>query len=220
MAYNPLDKTNLARGIEREVLSQPWNSLQTIPAITGAGVYVLRYLGSFYPYLAKQPIIYIGKISPKGSRKGPAPSNTLEPRLRQHKESIVQAHNLAITDFHCQFLEIDDLWIAISEALLIERFRPIWNHVIEGFGNRDPGLRRAQYKSAWDSIHPGRAFAAKLPANPVLRPAAILQAAAQHHGRLHRLTAIPSVALAATGNAEAHGIALQEFPALPSAQVG
>jgi hypothetical protein len=35
--------------------------------------------------------------------------------------------------------------------------------VIDGFGNRDPGKRRAtQYRSPWDVLHPGRLFAEKL----------------------------------------------------------
>jgi hypothetical protein len=40
---------------------------------------------------------------------------------------------------------------------MIEQFRPIWNLVIDGFGNKDPGKRRAtQYRSLWDVLHPGR----------------------------------------------------------------
>lgn len=46
---------------------------------------------------------------------------------------------------------------------MIEQFQPIWNLVIDGFGNKDPGNRRAtQYCSPWDVLHPGRQFAKKL----------------------------------------------------------
>lgn len=46
---------------------------------------------------------------------------------------------------------------------MIEQFKPTWNLVIEGIGNRDPGKRRAtRYRSPWDVLHPGRAFAEKL----------------------------------------------------------
>lgn len=35
--------------------------------------------------------------------------------------------------------------------------------MIDGFGNKDPGARRAtQHRSPWDVLHPGRIFAAKL----------------------------------------------------------
>lgn len=47
--------------------------------------------------------------------------------------------------------------------MLIETFKPLWNRAIDGFGNKDPGRRRAtQYKSLWDVLHPGRKFAEKL----------------------------------------------------------
>ena len=40
--------------------------------------------------------------------------------------------------------------------------------MIDGFGNKDPGRRRAtQYCSSWDVLHPGREFAEKLAANPL-----------------------------------------------------
>ena len=52
--------------------------------------------------------------------------------------------------------------------MLIEQFRPVWNLVIDGFGNKDPGRRRKdQYRSAWDVLHPGRNFAEKLGENPI-----------------------------------------------------
>ena len=46
---------------------------------------------------------------------------------------------------------------------MIERFRPVWNLVIDGFGNKDPGTgRSAQKKSPWDVLHSGRKFASGL----------------------------------------------------------
>jgi hypothetical protein len=52
---------------------------------------------------------------------------------------------------------------------MIERFQPVWNKVVEGFGIKTPGKRRKdQYTSLWDMIHPGRQFVSKLglPPNP------------------------------------------------------
>ncbi|ESY89897.1 hypothetical protein X741_28920 [Mesorhizobium sp. LNHC229A00] len=58
---------------------------------------------------------------------------------------------------------VDDIWIPLGENMLIETFQPTWNRAIDGFGNKDPGRRRAnQYKSPWDVLHPGRRFADKL----------------------------------------------------------
>ena len=54
-----------------------------------------------------------------------------------------------------------------GESLPIEWFKTLWNILIDGFGNHPPGKRRArQYRSRWDTLHPGRAWAARLPANP------------------------------------------------------
>ena len=51
----------------------------------------------------------------------------------------------------------------MGESLLIERTKPLWNIVIDGFGNHDPGSGRYnQQMSAWDTIHPGRNWARKL----------------------------------------------------------
>jgi hypothetical protein len=68
--------------------------------------------------------------------------------------------NLNIEDFWCRFLVVDDIWIPLGESLLIQRHRPIWNSMLDGFGNHDPGAGR--HKGArpnWDTLHPGRAWA-------------------------------------------------------------
>lgn len=52
---------------------------------------------------------------------------------------------------------------------MIEKFQPVWNKVVEGFGIRTPGKRRKdQYTSLWDTIHTGRSFVTNLglPQNP------------------------------------------------------
>ena len=57
---------------------------------------------------------------------------------------------------------LDDIWIPLGEALLIAKFAPIWNKLIDGFGNHDPG--KGRYKGArpkWDTLHPGRLWASK-----------------------------------------------------------
>jgi hypothetical protein len=47
--------------------------------------------------------------------------------------------------------------------LLIEKTKPLWNVVVDGFGNHDPGKgRHDQQISAWDTIHSGRDWAKKL----------------------------------------------------------
>ena len=46
---------------------------------------------------------------------------------------------------------------------MIQMFAPVWNLVLEGFGNHDPGAgRHAGEKPRWDVVHPGRAWAGRM----------------------------------------------------------
>ncbi len=177
--YNPLDKMNLGRSVAEALLLSPVAPLQNVADLPGAGVYAIYYSGTFEPYLPvatknqngifAQPI-YVGKAAPKGARKGglafdASKGRALRDRLRQHAASIDEANNLNLADFCFRSLVVDDIWIPLGENMMIEQFKPIWNLVIDGFGNKDPGMRRStQYRSSWDVLHPGRQFADKLAA--------------------------------------------------------
>ena len=57
--------------------------------------------------------------------------------------------------------------IPLAENMLIETFKPVWNVLIDGFGNNDPGAgRHNQRRSAWDMLHPGRPWAERLQPHP------------------------------------------------------
>ena len=172
--FNPLDKRNLAESIATQLISQPLSVLPPSPFI-GAGVYALYYSGDFPEYagIKCSPTsfnvpIYVGKAVPAGTRKGgfglgEDPGNVLQARLQDHAKSISAAINLRIEDFRCRFLVVDDIWIPLAESILIETFKPLWNQVIDGFGNHDPGAGRYnQKRSPWDVLHPGRAWADRL----------------------------------------------------------
>jgi hypothetical protein len=79
-----------------------------------------------------------------------------------------------LADFYCRYLVVDDIWIPLGESLIIQHFRPLWNVVVEGFGNHDPGKgRHAGKRPSWDILHPGRPWAnrcapAKLTENEIL----------------------------------------------------
>lgn len=184
--YNPLDKINLARSIEQELLARPVIPLAEAGTVGGAGVYVIYYTGPFPAYasiitprpeeVGAQPI-YIGKAIPKGGRKGglseasSATGNALGARLRQHITSVDEAGNLDLADFLVRYLVVDDIWIPLGENMLIETFRPVWNRAIDGFGNKDPGKRRkTQITSPWDVLHPGRSAAKNTTPNAALTP--------------------------------------------------
>jgi hypothetical protein len=179
--FNPLDKRNLGESVAGALLKQPAGPLPPATKFLGAGIYALYYVGDFAPYKRiadqnrgnkfEQPI-YVGKAVPPGARKGgfglnTAPGPALLKRLTEHASSIKATTNLQIGHFHCRYLVSDDIWIPLGESLLIERFQPLWNVLIEGFGIHTPGAgRKKQVRSKWDTLHPGRSLAADLPPNP------------------------------------------------------
>jgi hypothetical protein len=180
--YNPLAKENLGESVADALLRTRVRPLADTSEFVGAGIYAIYYSGGFSAYKLvaaknideqfKQPI-YVGKAVPRGARKGglgfdAARGTALRDRLRQHAASIEQATNLNLSDFHVRALIVDDIWIPLGENVVIEKYQPVWNRVIDGFGNKDPGRRRAtQYRSSWDVLHPGRAFTEKLAENPL-----------------------------------------------------
>ena len=143
----------------------------------GTGVYGLYYYGDFPQYipLSEKNIkeasipIYIGKAVPSGWRTGRkiiSSSNELYRRIKEHMRSIANSKNLNIQDFYYKFVilteTVSDL-IVPFEAELIRRYQPLWNTVIDGFGNHDPGKGRYyQAISEWDTLHPGRHWVKKL----------------------------------------------------------
>lgn len=172
--FNPLDKRHLGESIAQAMLCQSALPLANLNRFNGAGIYAIYYKGSFpgYEAIAMRNTrekytapIYVGRAVPKGSRKGgdlsadPGPALFL--RLRDHKRSIVEATNLEVEDFACRYLAVEDIWIPLGETLLISRFTPVWNKLIDGFGNHTPGRGRfAGQKPRWDVLHPGRSWAA------------------------------------------------------------
>ena len=184
--YNPLAKRNLAGSIVSKLLNQDPQELPP-PSFPGAGLYVLYYTGSFEAYRKisqpnqkgrfRQPI-YIGKAIPKGGRKGlegfDVPhGEALCRRLKEHSDSISATRNLELADFRCRWLVVDEVFIPLGESLLISHFKPLWNAVVDGFGNHPPGSGREKgRKPMWDVLHPGRAWADKLQA--AVTPDAVL----------------------------------------------
>jgi hypothetical protein len=179
--YNPLDRIHLGESVVSALLACPIAALPPPEPFIGAGIYALYYSGDFPAYrrIAEQNAhdawskpIYVGQAVPVGARRGSyglgeSPGEVLYRRLHEHAASIQQAINLSLSDFACRYLVVDDIWIPLAESLLISRFIPLWNYSFDGFGNHDPGAGHDnQQRSAWDDIHPGRLWAARLRPNP------------------------------------------------------
>lgn len=177
--YNPLDKKNLGISVADAMLNQPISPLPPGDRFVGAGIYAIYYVGDFQPYapIAErnregrfETPIYVGKAIPAGARRGGglgvATGAVLFGRLSQHAQSIEQVSNLDVSDFFCRYLVVDDIWIPLGESLLIEKFAPVWNSIVEGFGNHDPGKGRYNsQKPLWDMVHPGSPWAERMQEN-------------------------------------------------------
>jgi hypothetical protein len=190
LPYNPLDRVELGKSVERALLSRELVPLPPAVRFPGAGVYALYYIGDFEPYRTIAPParaagdipIYVGRAAPPGTRAGGGGlrPTTAEPalfrRLREHARSIKKVEeyaesrgqiNIELADFLCRFLVVDDIWVALGEAVLIGHYQPVWNGFVQGFGIHAPGGgRNDQARSYWDTLHPGRPFAAKRPPGP------------------------------------------------------
>ncbi|KVL40086.1 restriction endonuclease [Burkholderia territorii] len=178
--FNPLDKKNLGASVAEALLTKEIHPLEDLAAFEGAGIYAIYYTGEFPAYGQIKNInsngkyllpIYVGKAVPAGARMGAsleaAAGKVLHKRLKEHAESIKAASNLDIKDFYCRFLVVDDIWIPLGESLIIARFTPVWNSLIDGFGNHNPGKgRHAGMRPRWDVLHPGRDWAMKLAERP------------------------------------------------------
>ncbi|NYT68839.1 Eco29kI family restriction endonuclease [Pusillimonas noertemannii] len=178
--FNPLDKKNLGASVAEALLTKEIHPLGEVASFEGAGIYAIYYTGDFEAY---QPLarlnqndkflwpIYVGKAVPAGARMGAglelAAGKVLHKRLKEHADSVKAAENLDIKDFHCRFLVVDDIWIPLGESLIIARFTPVWNSLIDGFGNHNPGKgRHAGMRPRWDVLHPGRSWAMNLAERP------------------------------------------------------
>lgn len=157
----------------------PVHSLPLSQNFKGAGVYALYYTGHQPLYkefstinrLAYNQPIYVGKAVPKGWRQSriseheTRAGSELFRRISEHSGNIIKANNLDLKDFSCRFIIFETTgadMISTVEAALIKLHKPLWNTVVDGFGNHTPGAGRfAQAKSDWDVIHPGREWAEK-----------------------------------------------------------
>jgi hypothetical protein len=157
----------------------PVHTLPTPEQFNGAGVYALYYIGRLPIYskyyelnrLSYAYPIYVGKAVPAGWRQSRADSSKtqnskkLYQRLGEHTRNIDVVDNLKSSDFMSRFAIFEGQgsdMIGTIEAALIKLYLPLWNIVLDGFGNHTPGAGRFnQAKSDWDVLHKGRAWAEK-----------------------------------------------------------
>ncbi len=149
-------------------------------SFSGSGVYALYYIGckGLYSKFGKEinrtsysVPIYVGKAVPPGWRQSRASGDrpqarSLFNRLVQHARGLNEVRNLRSHEFACRFMIFEgdvESMIPAVEAAVIALHTPLWNSVIDGFGNHDPGVKRKTGRlSAWDALHSGRSWASRI----------------------------------------------------------
>lgn len=179
LVYNPTDPDTFAEAIGNKLMVQDERPLAELDSLRfyGTGIYALYYHGSFDAYARIRGTatpIYVGKADPaKGAKTPQEQGDKLWARLREHAGSIGEVEsycmknaidgNLKIKDFGFRYLVTASGWQAAAEAHLISLFRPIWNketRVVQGLGKHgDAAETRANERSRWDTLHPGRDWA-------------------------------------------------------------
>lgn len=135
----------------------------------GSGVYAIYYRGksesAYVPLAGTETPIYVGKADPVDPFAGSldAQGRTLWKRLREHAKNISKAENLKLDDFEYRAATVQSGMQAAVEEFMIRLFRPIWNKnvgVSHGLGKHgDSSKTRANKRSPWDTMHPGRGWA-------------------------------------------------------------
>lgn len=177
--YSSPDFDEIIKDTIRFFNGTPVYELPISERFSGTGVYAIYCIAESGIYSKFHLInrtafhvpIYVGKAVPKGWRQARAVSNKqlnsyeLSSRLREHSRTLTIGAGLNLSDYLCRFMILEgkesDL-IGTVEAALIRKYRSLWNTLIDGFGNHDPGKGRyEQAKSDWDVCHSGRAWADK-----------------------------------------------------------
>ena len=144
----------------------------------GSGVYAVYYHGeeqkAYLPLSGTETPIYVGKADPKNSYAETVEDQgkALYARLREHARNIAKT-NLNLSDFQYRAAAIQSGMQAAVEDFMIRLFRPIWNKEVKicyGIGKHgdDPTTRKNK-RSPWDTMHPGREWAADTTANQMER---------------------------------------------------
>lgn len=168
--FDPANPKIIGRFVSLALVAQKRHPLAEIPKTYGSGVYAIYYKGNFElyrPLSGSETPIYLGQAAPASNhaRTPREQGDKLSSRLSTHKRNISKATStISIDDFEFRSLVVQSGWETAAEDYLIHLFRPIWNseiNILYGFGKHgDDALTRANKRSPWDTLHPGRAWAA------------------------------------------------------------
>lgn len=173
--FDPANPNVVGRIVGIAMIAQPRKSLAGVleDKFYGSGVYSIYYNGEFPAYVGisgREHPIYVGKADPANpaGKTAQEQGDRLWRRLNDHRKNITKAADtLQLEDFECRALVVQTGWQSSAEDYLIHLFKPIWNNqvgICYGFGKHgnDPQTR-ANLRSPWDTLHPGRDWAHRDP---------------------------------------------------------
>ena len=188
--FDPGNPKIVGRFISLALVAQPRHPLSDIARSYGSGVYALYYKGDFPLYAAlskSETPIYVGQAAPaiNNARTPMEQGDRLCRRLEDHRKNIGKATStLDIADFEFRSLVVQSGWETAAEDYLIHLFRPIWNSEIDilfGLGKHgDAADTRSNKRSPWDTVHPGRTWAADARLTDAKTPARITTEVTTH----------------------------------------
>lgn len=171
--FDPAEPSLIGNFVALALVAQDRKSLGELGRFYGSGVYAIYYTGDnslYAPISGSETPIYVGKADPKGNPKTAIDQGTkLADRLNEHRRNIEKVDGIAIEDFDCRALAVQTGYQAAAESHLIRMFSPIWNNetgILYGLGKHgDAATTRANNKSPFDTVHPGRKWAEGNPEN-------------------------------------------------------
>jgi Eco29kI restriction endonuclease len=145
----------------------------------GSGVYAIYYRGDHPLYAAisgTETPIYVGKADPAADDASTPreQGSKLTGRLTEHAGTIMTAERysnqlpkglspISVADFTCRRLVCATNAQLVAEKHLIRTFWPVWNSETKacwGMSKHgDSAKTRANKRSPWDVVHPGRLWA-------------------------------------------------------------
>lgn len=198
-SFDPGDPDTAGRLVALALIAQDRVPMNRLARTYGSGVYAIYYVGDhpLYEAVSKtETPMYVGKADPDNptARTSREQGPRLFGRLADHRRMIKTVgdyavansleHPLRVEDFEARRLVCATNAQLVAEKHLIGMFRPIWNNEIGicwGISKHgDAAKTRANKRSPWDVMHPGRAWAMAEALDDKMAPEVITARIAEH----------------------------------------
>jgi hypothetical protein len=198
-SFDPTNPDTAGRLVALALMAQERVPIERIARTYGSGVYAIYYKGDHPAYSfvsCTETPIYVGKADPKqmDARTAREQGPQLYGRLADHRRMIRVvgkyaadnhiANRLRIEEFECRRLVCATNAQLVAERHLISMFKPVWNNEVGicwGISKHgDAAKTRANKRSPWDVMHPGRAWAMSEVLEDKMSPSFILERIGEH----------------------------------------